>query len=140
MGDERLEQTREWLIKAENDRRSARALAALDDPLLDTAAFHCQQAVEKAFKAFLTYHGRIFEKTHLLGILCDLCAAIDANFGGLRESADTLTDYAVAFRYPGEEDATLDEVRTALATVDEVWAFVLHRLPDELRELGRGKV
>lgn len=140
MGDERLEQTREWLLKAANDRRSARALAALDDPVTDTAAFHCQQAAEKAFKAFLTYHGRIFEKTHHLGILCDQCAVVDAKFGDLRDSADTLTDYAVAFRYPGEEDATLDEVRTALAIVDEVWTFVLRRLPDELGKLGHREV
>jgi hypothetical protein len=40
MGDERLEQTSEWLLKAANDRRSARALAALDDPVTDTASAH----------------------------------------------------------------------------------------------------
>jgi len=36
-------------------------------PFLEDALFHCQQAVEKALKGFLTWHDRPFEKTHDLG-------------------------------------------------------------------------
>jgi HEPN domain-containing protein len=32
--------------------------------LLGDATFHCQQAVEKTIKAFLTWHDRAFRKTH----------------------------------------------------------------------------
>jgi HEPN domain-containing protein len=40
-----------------------------DDPYLDTAVYHCQQAVEKALKAFLTYHDTEFEKTHGISLV-----------------------------------------------------------------------
>ena len=50
----KLELVREWLVKADTDLRSAKALAKLADPIRDTACFHCQQTVEKALKALLT--------------------------------------------------------------------------------------
>lgn len=48
-----VSETKEWLIKATQDLRSAEhALTALP-PLLGDVAYHCQQATEKALKAFL---------------------------------------------------------------------------------------
>jgi HEPN domain-containing protein len=47
--------------------------------LLGDATFHCQQAVEKAMKAFLTWHDRIFRKTHDLVELGGHCVGIEAN-------------------------------------------------------------
>ena len=41
-----------WLRVAERDRRSVLACLAADPPLHDSAAFHCQQAVEKLLKGF----------------------------------------------------------------------------------------
>ena len=35
-----------WLIKAKHDLESAYRLSDGDDPLLDTAIYHCQQAAE----------------------------------------------------------------------------------------------
>jgi HEPN domain-containing protein len=40
--------------------------------------FHCQQAAEKALKAFLTFHDQPFRKTHDLASLGKQCANIDA--------------------------------------------------------------
>jgi len=42
-----LELVRDWMTRASHNLRSARLLAAADDPLLDTAIYHCQQAAEK---------------------------------------------------------------------------------------------
>jgi hypothetical protein len=50
----RLADTRAWLVKAANDLRAAAVDLAATPPLLEDALFHCQQAAEKAFKAFLT--------------------------------------------------------------------------------------
>ncbi len=41
-----------WLTKANNDLRSAQRLIEIEPMILDTACFHCQQAVEKSLKAF----------------------------------------------------------------------------------------
>ena len=46
MDDEaRLELARDWLTRASHDLAAARALAAPAEPLLDSAIYHCQQAV-----------------------------------------------------------------------------------------------
>jgi HEPN domain-containing protein len=50
--------TRSWLIKAANDLRGAEIDLAAEPPLLEDAVFQCQQAAEKAFKAFLTFHNQ----------------------------------------------------------------------------------
>ena len=50
-----LADVRSWLIKAANDLRGADVDLAAAPPLLEDARFHCQQLVEKSFKAFLTY-------------------------------------------------------------------------------------
>lgn len=64
MNEEKRTEIQKWLIKAQHDLGSARRLMEGDEPYLDTAVYHCQQAVEKALKAFLTYHDVSFEKTH----------------------------------------------------------------------------
>lgn len=56
MNEEQVRAVQQWLIKARNDLRSAQRLLTAKPPLLDTAAYHCQQAAEKALKGYLTLH------------------------------------------------------------------------------------
>jgi hypothetical protein len=63
---ELISETRTWFIKAAHDIRMAE-LALRDDPAMtDQAVYHSQQAAEKVMKGFLTWHERIFRKTHNL--------------------------------------------------------------------------
>jgi HEPN domain-containing protein len=64
MDESTRELVRDWLTRASHDLRSSRALASLDDPLLDTAIYHCQQAAEKSVKAWLQSNDDPFPKTH----------------------------------------------------------------------------
>ena len=62
-----------WLRKAESDL--ANAPLCLDArQALDTACFHCQQAAQKALKAYLTAHAIPFPFIHDLGRLVKVCA------------------------------------------------------------------
>ncbi len=122
-----------WLEKADHDRRTAAALIELSQPITDTAAFHCQQAVEKTLKAFLFWHGIDFEKTHDLRALTLRCAEQDPAFAALESRVSPLTPYAVRFRYPGPEDPSVEEIKAALEVVEDARRFVLQRLPDEVR-------
>lgn len=120
---------RAWLEKACSDLASAKLLASADAPLLDTAAFHCQQAGEKSLKAFLTAAEIPFPKTHLLDSLLALCAGRDASFDSLREQCLVLTPLATEFRYPGDVfQPTHAEVSTAMAMAKEIVGFVTCRL------------
>ena len=65
MDEPTLREVRQWLLKADHDLRSAGKLMTPDDDgdaLLDTAVYHCQQAAEKAFKAYLTANEIVFPK------------------------------------------------------------------------------
>jgi hypothetical protein len=67
MDEATINEVRQWLHKADHDLRSAaRLMSGDDEPLLDTAVYHCQQAAEKALKAYLTAHAVVFSKIHLL--------------------------------------------------------------------------
>jgi HEPN domain-containing protein len=54
MSGTKEELVKSWFIKAYRDLLSAHELASAEMPLLDTAAYHCQQAAEKVIKGFLT--------------------------------------------------------------------------------------
>ncbi len=131
---QRAADTRTWLRRAEDDLRAAEIDLAAHPALLGDAAFHCQQAAEKALKAFLTWHDLPFRGTHDRGELGQQCAGLDASIEPICRRAEPLTIYAWAFRYPGEvEEPRRDQVEEALALAREVHEAVLSRLPDELR-------
>lgn len=93
----------QWLTKAQRDLVSAQRLADKSGPLLDTAVYHCQQAAEKALKAFLVLHDVRVPKTHDLVELSAAAAALTPDYGALTGSAERLTQYATLFRYPGTQ-------------------------------------
>lgn len=94
--------TEEWVLKAEDDYRSAEALLyAVEIPIVDTACFHCQQCAEKYIKAYLEEHEIDFPRSHNLMQLLDLCIRLDAGFETIRRALQSLEHYAVTVRYPG---------------------------------------
>ena len=86
----RLDEIKEWLQKGKNDLLSAQILLKHDPAILDTASFHCQQAVEKVLKAFLVWKGVSFEKVHSLTYFLDLCEVQEPRFASLRDRAEAL--------------------------------------------------
>ena len=58
-----------WLHKAQQDLQRIERCLAAKSPDVEDALFHCQQAAEKALKAFLTFHDQPFRKTHDLATL-----------------------------------------------------------------------
>jgi HEPN domain-containing protein len=125
----RLADTRGWIQKAEMDMRSAQVDLAAVPPLVGDALFHCQQAVEKTLKAFLTWHDHPFRKTHDLVELGVQCAAIDAALEDLLREAAPLTEYAWKFRYPGDaSEPTVAEAEVAIDVAFRVIAAVRDRI------------
>ena len=55
--------TKEWLIAAEDDLLAAQKLGG-EVRLTNVVAFHCQQCLEKCFKAFLEEQGKPSIKSH----------------------------------------------------------------------------
>lgn len=123
-----LAETGEWLRRAAQDLRAADLDLAADPPLLEDVVFHAQQAVEKALKAFLVWHGRTFRKTHSLEELGEQCLTVDEALRPLIDRAVPLTEYAWRYRYPGEAEApSLSEARDALAIARDVFEAIGRR-------------
>lgn len=134
MDEDILIEVRQWLIKADHDLRSARRLFTDAPPLLDTAAYHCQQAVEKSLKAFLALNEVPLSKTHLLLPLLEQCLEHQADFEQLRNAAEILTPLATAFRYPGDVlEPEIADVEEAIGLADLVVTFVFGKMPDRIR-------
>lgn len=91
-----------WLARARQDLRAAAVDLEAEPPLLGDAAFHCQQAVEKALKSLLALHGRPFRKTHDIGELAVACLEHEPSLEPLLRRSAPFTEYAWRFRYPGE--------------------------------------
>ena len=131
MADEKLKEIQAWLTKAANDLRGAEVDLAADPPLVEDALFHCQQAAEKAMKAFLTAHDTIFRKTHDLDELAAACEKIDAALRPVLDPARELTVFAWEFRYPGTDDEppeaeAYDSLIVARSVVDAIREELLH--------------
>jgi HEPN domain-containing protein len=130
----RVADTQGWLVKVSTDLRGAEIDLAAVPPLLEDVMFHCQQAVEKALKAFLTWHDCRFRKTHDLVEIGSQCVALDPTLEPLLRRAAPLTEYAWKYRYPGEiPEPTQVEAEDALTLTKEVIDGVLVRLPAEVR-------
>ena len=115
----RRNEANRWLAVAGSDLNSARLLTK-EEP--SAALFHCQQAAEKIAKAFLTFHGVAFRKTHDLNELGKQCIELNADLTPLFKEASGLTEFAVVFRYldaPREPDEA--EAERGLATAKRMY-------------------
>ena len=130
----RVADTASWLRKAKEDLEIAKQLAKLPKAYAGGVVFHCQQAAEKALKAFLVWHDVPFRKVHYLKEIGDACIGRDVSLQKIVASAVPLTEYAWKFQYPGEpEQPSKKEAREALAIATEVLAEMVKRLPKEVR-------
>ena len=101
---------------------------------MEGALFHCLQAAEKALKAFLTWHDVRFRRVHDLEEIGKQCVEVDLTLGPLMGRAETLSEYATRFRYPGAlYEPRLEEGQAVLKLVREVMEAILIRLPREVR-------
>jgi HEPN domain-containing protein len=105
--------TRAWIERAEEDYALARSALHRKEPLTYGACFHAQQCAEKYLKAILVAKDVAFARVHDLILLSDQCERAGVPVAIEARRLNTLSDYAVRVRYPGE-GPTLDEAREAV--------------------------
>src|SRR5258708_852548 len=112
----RAEEAEEWLLVAAEDLRMADLALAASPPIIGLGLYHAQQAVEKALKGFLVFHGVRYPITHNLAALLRACIPLDPTLEAGVLPTLPLTDFATRFRYPGEFDQpSLEEAKRWLA-------------------------
>lgn len=123
------DEARAWLRKAEQDLAAAEVLVVSDEPVAEVAAFHCQQAAEKAVKAIILRHDKPVERTHDLLYLHEILADLEPDADRIEEALGHLDPYAVEVRYPSEElELTQEETETALRHAETVVGFARSRI------------
>ena len=120
--DFRHRKAKEWLRKGDSGLRSAEILIKEEHPPTDTACFHCQQAVEKYLKGYLTLQKIDFFKSHDLDYLLKLCKDFNHKFADYEESALVLNKYGIEPRYPADIPIyySVEETKTAIKLAKEI--------------------
>ncbi len=125
-----------WLAVAEAGPRRGRRLYGMPTtPSYGIAAFHCQQAVEKLLKGFLTLAGKRSRKTHSLADLGKMAVPDFSDIADLVEQAENWGSWAFDFRYPSEPgnakpEPNDGELRQALAVIDALAARLRAAQPE----------
>lgn len=125
-----------WLRQAEHDLSDADY--SLSGGRYNLACFLCQQAAEKALKAFLYARGAEQVLGHSVADLAGECGNLDADFLALKPRAAPLDHYYVPTRYPnslpgGIPAEAFDEsdARRAMGLAGDVIRVVKAKLPKE---------
>ena len=129
--DPKLEMTRQWIMRADDDLRLAELIQKDNDPAYWAIAFHAQQCAEKALKGLLTFHDIRAGKTHDIENLLRLSSPVVDELERFTEQAKTLSAYAVDSRYPVPQgDISNNEAIEAVETARKIFECVLNALPD----------
>jgi HEPN domain-containing protein len=122
-----------WLTKAKRDLLAARKLSSEEEPYLDIAIYHCQQAAEKAVKGYLVFHEHRVKKTHNISVLIEQAAAFDESLLTHLDAAERLTPYAEEYRYPDEElEPSVEEFLSAFRAANDIYQSISSRIQSAL--------
>jgi HEPN domain-containing protein len=107
--------TAEWIAKAEGDfALMEREGRVRKNPSYDGVCFHAQQCAEKYLKARLCAAGEDPGRTHDLVTLMEKALPFEPLWEAFRQDLAYLSDFAVAYRYPGETSSKA-QARDAIA-------------------------
>ncbi len=98
----------DWLEIAARDLLAARLLME-QEQCLEIAGFHCQQAMEKAFKAYLIFTTGFLVDGHNVTWLCRQAIKKDPSFKRFMDPCSHMNRLYIETRYPSDEDLSLDE-------------------------------
>lgn len=132
-----MQEHERWLRIVKEDLKVA--LLLLESEALSTAVYHCQQAAEKALKAYLVFENQEVIKTHDLMKLVVLCCKLDSDFRQLHNAAESLNPFATKFRYPTEFDIPdYKDTKSAVVQAQSIVNFVLKKISEN--KIGQQKI
>lgn len=131
--NDKLNEIKQWIIKADHDLGTAKITFLYIPEYLDTVTFHCQQAVEKYLKAYLIFHSTNFKFTHDLTYLIELLIQKDTDINNFYNSVLELQGYAVEVRYPNETIyLSIERVEKAILIAKNIREFVTTKMNIEI--------
>jgi HEPN domain-containing protein len=128
----------DWLDRAGDDILCAGFLLQ-DDNCYNGSAFHCQQAIEKALKAYILLKSGELVDGHNLTWLCKRAMRYDKSFSGWLEESASLNKCYIETRYPADLLLELDyqQVSGYCKMAREMYIFICEELDNILNEERR---
>jgi HEPN domain-containing protein len=113
----------QWIKYSRTDLNMAKASLELSREYKNVAAFLAQQSAEKVIKAYLTSKQIRVPKTHDMNLLLKEVSKMDVDLAKQLSKAESLTIYAVTYRYPDAQRKPLSaaKVRTAIKVAERVF-------------------
>lgn len=114
---------KEWTIKAEEDFSTAELLfSKKKNPSI--IGFHCQQTIEKYFKAYLLKNNKEIVKTHDLVELFENIKLLNNNIIVYKKYLHEINPFSVHFRYPGEA-ISFKDIKDVFAYTKEIRSYLI---------------
>ncbi len=125
----------DWLNKAGEDMRAAELLLTHSD-CYNVCAFHCQQTIEKALKAYLLVASDRLLDGHNLTWLCRQALRYDKEFGTWLDESATLNRFYIETRYPTDLSFTISpkRIQEIFKTAKEMYDFICRQVFEEQEE------
>lgn len=125
----------DWLDRAEEDIASAKALSEHEN-CYNNAAFHCQQTVEKALKAYILLRSDLLVDGHNLPWLCKRAGKYDSTFLDWLGECASLSKCYIETRYPADIplDLTQEQVLKYYQMAREMYCFICDEVAVSLAE------
>jgi len=118
----------EWMRFAENDLAVVHILSKHRPMQLEIICYHCQQAAEKALKAYLLYKDEEPPKTHDLKKLVDLCIVESPEFTDIIDECEYLSPFGVQPRYPFSFELEDNDATTSIQKSEQIIDFIKERI------------
>ncbi|HLK83333.1 MAG TPA: HEPN domain-containing protein [Xanthobacteraceae bacterium] len=124
------QEARRWLAKADEDLRAANKLLP---GVVNQAAFHVQQAMEKTLKALIVAKRQEIRKTHDILLLASIARPLWPELIPQPFPIVEISEWYMVSRYPGLEDIALSasDVTAALAWVSDFITVVRSQGPPD---------
>ncbi len=115
----------DWLYYANLDLLAAKNLLG-DERCYNSAAFHCQQCIEKGLKGYLLFKKNRLYDGHNLTWLCKQASQTDYHFEKWLEKSTLLNHYYIETRYPADMpfDIDTDTIMELIQSSSEMLSFI----------------
>lgn len=126
----------DWVDRAAEDMIAARILME-DDRCYNVSAFHCQQAIEKALKAFILLNTGDLVDGHNLSWLCKKAIKLDDKFREWLDESAVLNKCYIETRYPTDLPFELEQadIIKAYKMAFDMFEFICHQVDEDADEL-----
>lgn len=121
-----------WM-ESSNDNLEAAETLIQGRQVFNIVAFHAQQCVEKALKAFLLYKEGILSEGHSLPKLIQKCILHEEGFQQYKDSVHILNSFYIETRYPAEEEVNVKEedAEGAIETAKSIMEYINKKMDIE---------